>query len=71
MNSFRRKLVEQAFNKIDKDQSGDITIDDLRHFYNTSLHPDVRAGRKSENQVLTEFLKTFETLYDYEVINTH
>lgn len=69
MNSFRRKLVEQAFNKIDRDGSGDLTIDDLRHVYNTSLHPDVRSGRKTENQVLIEFLKTFETLYDYDVDN--
>jgi len=67
MNSFRRKLVEQAFNRLDKDASGDLTIEDLRDVYNASLHPDVRSGKKTENQVLTEFLKTFETLYDVNV----
>jgi len=67
MNPYRRKLVEQAFNKLDRDRSGEITIDDLRGVYNTSNHPDVRSGKKSENQVLAEFLKTFETMYDHHV----
>jgi len=69
MNNYRRKLVEQAFNKLDRDHNGVITIDDLRGVYNASNHPDVRSGKKSENQVLAEFLKTFETMYDHHRIN--
>lgn len=69
MNNFRKKLVEQAFNKLDRDHNGDITIDDLRGVYNASNHPDVKSGKKTENQVLQEFLKTFETVYDYQVKN--
>jgi len=67
MNDYRRKLVEQAFKKLDRDQSGEITINDLRGVYNASNHPDVRSGKKTENQVLTEFLTSFETLYDHHV----
>ena len=67
MNDYRRKLVEKAFNKLDRDQNGEITIDDLRGVYNASNHPDVRSGKKSENQILTEFLNGFETLYDHNV----
>jgi Ca2+-binding EF-hand superfamily protein len=64
MNSKRRALVNQAFDIIDADKSGELTIDDLRGVYNAKQHPDVKAGKKTEEQVLTEFLKTFECMYD-------
>jgi calcyphosin len=41
MNSFRKKLVLQAFNKIDKDKSGFVDISDIKGVYNASRHPDV------------------------------
>lgn len=67
MNNFRRALAEQAFDKIDADHSGDLTIADLHGIYNASQHPDVKAGKRTEDSVLLEFLKTFECLYDYHV----
>jgi Ca2+-binding EF-hand superfamily protein len=69
MNSFRRALAEQAFEIIDKNHSGDLTIDDLKGVYNASQHPEVKAGKKTEDAVLLEFLKTFETMYDYNRID--
>ena len=69
MNNFRRALVNQAFDKIDADGSGNLTIDDLRGKYNARNHPDVKAGKKTEDQVLHDFLKTFESMYDYHVRN--
>jgi len=60
MNSFRRGLVNQAFNKLDKDGSGIIDIDDVRGVYNARGHPDVRSGKKTEEDILGEFLETFE-----------
>ena len=67
MNNRRLKLVNQAFSIIDKDGSGDLTIDDLRGRYDARNHPEVKAGKKTEDQVLHEFLKTFESMYDYNV----
>jgi Ca2+-binding EF-hand superfamily protein len=60
VNSFRRALVNKAFDKLDYDRSGVIDLTDIRHFYNAKGHPDVRSGRKSEEEVLGEFLETFE-----------
>lgn len=60
LNDFRRGLVEKAFHKIDKDGSGMIEIDDIKDIYNASKHPDVIQGRKTEDQILMEFLETFE-----------
>jgi Ca2+-binding EF-hand superfamily protein len=60
LNDFRKSLVEKAFRKIDRDSSGFIEIDDIKDLYNASKHPDVIQGRKTEEQILMEFLETFE-----------
>ena len=60
MNNFRKKLVGQAFNKIDKDGNGYVDINDIKGVYNAKKHPDVMQGKKTEEEVLYEFLQTFE-----------
>jgi calcyphosin len=60
MNKFRQEIVKAAFKKIDKDGSGILDINDIKGVYNASRHPDVRSGKKSEDDVLGEFLETFE-----------
>ena len=60
LNDFRRGLVEKAFRKIDIDGSGVLDINDIKGTYNASKHPDVLQGKKSEEQILMEFLETFE-----------
>lgn len=57
----RLALVEQAFRKIDRDNSGVLDINDIKDSYNASKHPDVVSGKKTVDQVLVEFLETFET----------
>jgi len=42
-------LVNQAFDKIDKDHSGELTVDDLKGVYNAKNHPDVKSGKKTED----------------------
>ena len=49
LNDFRTGLVEKAFRKIDKDNSGMIEIDDIKDTYNAAKHPDVIQGRKTED----------------------
>lgn len=61
LNDFRRGLVEKAFRKIDKDGSGYLDIDDIKDTYNATKHPDVLQGKRTEQQILNEFLETFET----------
>jgi hypothetical protein len=52
--------VHLAFDILDKDGSGAIDPDDVISVYNASKHPDVVAGRKTEEDVLQEFLHTFD-----------
>jgi Ca2+-binding EF-hand superfamily protein len=60
LNENRKALVLAAFKKLDKSGDGVVGIDDLRGVYNASMHPEVRLGRKTEDEVLCEFLDTFE-----------
>ena len=32
----------------------------MKRFYNASNHPDVKSGKKTEDEVLLDFLETFE-----------
>jgi len=61
MNPTRKKFVMQAYNKLDKDGNGYIDINDIKGVYNAKQHPDVLQGKKTEDQILMEFLETFET----------
>jgi Ca2+-binding EF-hand superfamily protein len=60
MNDRRKALVEKAFSILDKDGSGVLTVSDLKGVYNTKKHPDVLAAKKTEDEVLAEFLDGFE-----------
>lgn len=59
MNNFRKKLVSQAFNKLDRDGSGEVDYNDIKDIYNAKRHPDVISGKKTEEDILMEFLDTF------------
>ena len=63
MNDRRQNLVYHAFQRFDRDGNGNVNIEDLKGTYNASMHPDVRSGKKSEEDVLYEFLDTFEQHY--------
>jgi hypothetical protein len=59
MNSRRRYIAEQAFDMISQGSSS-LELQHLFRVYNAKQHPDVVAGRRSEDQVICEFLDTFE-----------
>ena len=63
MNQKRKQLVKKAFQKIDRNGNGIVEIDDLKGVYNAKNHPDVKLGKKTEEEVLSEFLDTFELHY--------
>lgn len=63
MNERRVKLVQRAFNVIDKDRSGVLDQTDIKHTYNAKKHPDVLAGKRTEEDILIEFLDTFEAAF--------
>ena len=64
MSAARKRIVAQAFKALDKDGSGQVDIDDIRGTYTANKHPDVISGKKTEQQILQEFLETFETAHN-------
>lgn len=60
MNDFRKGIAMKAFAIMDKDGSKLLDINDIRQSYNAKQHPDVKAGKKTEDEILSEFLDTFE-----------
>lgn len=60
MNERRRNLVKMAFKVLDSDGSGVIDINDIKGVYNAKFHPDVIAEKRTEEEVLLDFLQSFE-----------
>lgn len=60
MNEMRKQLVDKAFAKLDKTGDGVVTIDDLKGVYNVKQSKEYLNGQKTEDQLLTEFLRKFE-----------
>jgi len=67
MNEFRTNIVSQAFKKLDKTGDGILTINDIKGVYNAKNHPEVRSGKRTEDEVLGEFLETFELHHNLKV----
>jgi Ca2+-binding EF-hand superfamily protein len=61
MSEPRKNLVMQAFRKLDKTGDGVIQLEDVKGVYNAANHPDVKSGKKTEDEILGDFLSTFET----------
>ena len=55
------------FETFDKNKSGYIDLDDIRDVYSAKNHPDVISGKKTEDEVLAEFLDTFQ--YHFSLLN--
>jgi Ca2+-binding EF-hand superfamily protein len=60
MSNARKSLVVQAFQKLDKVEDGIITVEDLKGVYSVNKHPDFLNGKKTENELLKNFLSTFD-----------
>ena len=67
MNKRRIAIVKKAFAILDKNGNGLVELDDIRGTYNASKHPDVKSGKKTEDEVLGEFLDVFE--YHFNLLN--
>ena len=60
MNERREQMVLLAFDVLDKDKSGVVDVDDIVGMYNVEGNLEVLSGKKTKNQVLREFLDTFD-----------
>jgi len=68
MNQSRKNLVAKVFKSLDRSGEGLIAAEELKELFVASRHPDVLIRKKTEDEVLTEFLDTFEEFY-YFLVN--
>eukprot|EP00730_Choanoeca_flexa_P017356 TRINITY_DN8347_c0_g1_i2.p1 TRINITY_DN8347_c0_g1~~TRINITY_DN8347_c0_g1_i2.p1 ORF type:complete len:210 (+),score=46.71 TRINITY_DN8347_c0_g1_i2:792-1421(+) len=61
MSKTRMRMVRQAFQKLDKDGNGRITIEDLKGVYDVTRNPKYISGEMEEDDLLKEFLDSFDT----------
>jgi len=56
----RTAMVNKAFNMLDRDGSGVIQLKEIAGIYDVSMNPDFLEGRKTRDEILTEFMSSFE-----------
>ena len=56
----RKRLISILFESFDKNKKGYIDLDDIRNAYNPINHPDVLDGKRTEDEVLAEFLDNLQ-----------
>lgn len=60
MNDRRKKLVDMAFDKLDKTDDGVVTLEDLKGVYTVTNHPKYQSGEMTEEDILNTIIKKFE-----------
>ena len=60
MSPFRKDLVKRVFKKLDLNENGIVEVDEVKQQYNANKDPQVQAGKRSVDEVMAEFLQTFE-----------
>ena len=60
MNDRRKNLVRMAFNILDSDGSGQVTLEEVMAVYDVSKSPDVISGKKTPKEAIQEFMWQWE-----------
>ena len=54
-------MVEQAYQKLDKNNDQKVTLEDIAAIYDASKHPEVKSGKLKPEDVFKEFMKHWDT----------
>jgi len=61
LNESRKKWIRAAYDKLDVNKDGLVKLDDIAQIYDASKHPDVIEGKKTPNEIFTEFMSQWDT----------
>ena len=67
MNQKRILILKEAFKKLDLDKGGQVEIGEIKSQFNAKNDKDVKSGEKTEEEVYTEFIDTFQMNHDNRV----
>ncbi|MES1903223.1 MAG: hypothetical protein MHPSP_002777 [Paramarteilia canceri] len=59
MNEFRKCLIRKAFDKLDRDRDGQITLQDIKKTYNFDKNPKIKNGDLTEEMFMKQFMQSF------------
>ena len=61
MSEERKKYVILAYQKLDKNKDGQVTLADISSIYDASQHPEVKSGKMTTEEVFKQFLAHWDT----------
>jgi len=61
LSESRVGYIRQAYNKLDINKDGLVTLDDIARIYDVSQHPDVIDGKKTPEEAYREFMSLWDT----------
>ena len=61
INKFREGYIRQAYNKLDVNKDGQVTLEDIAKLYDVSFHPDFISKKKTAEEVYLDFMKQWDT----------
>jgi len=59
-NKWRKQLIDMAFGELDPSGDGVITFNEAKRLFNASKHPDVVSGKKTQEEILAEFIAAWD-----------
>ena len=57
----RLSFIKKAYQKLDINGDGQVTLDDVARIYDVSQHPDVIQGKKTPEEAYREFMSLWDT----------
>ncbi len=66
LNENRKLKIVEKFSMLDINKVGQSEIDIIKNSFNANKHPDVINGKRSENDIINEFIFTFDTFIKYK-----
>ena len=62
LNERRKNLIKMAFDTLDTDGSGYITVDEMNEKYDVSHNPEVQQGKITAAEAMEQFMKQWDRL---------
>ena len=60
LNEFRLGYIRQAYDKLDVNKDGLVTLDDVAKLFSVDEHPDVKAGTDPK-EIYMKFMSLWDT----------
>jgi calcyphosin len=61
LNESRLSYIKAAYDKLDVNKDGQVTLDDVAKLYDVSQHPDVLSGKCTPEEAYLNFMKMWDT----------